>query len=377
MSKKERSSGIELLKIIAVLIIVVSHITHTLGTTDNQYIDYVSEYAIELKYATTDIQQFILVIFKHFGALGNLIFFICSAWFLTDSKTASKRKVMLLESDIWTVSVLFLLFFCGFGMHVARSLMIKSLLPTTFMNNWYMTCYMIIYMLHTSLNKLINSMHQYCLLITTIILTVLYIFTGMINYSFFYESDLTVFITVYFIIAYHKKYMKRSADSLKFNIWLLIGGIAGFLGSLLVLNVLGLRIGFLADKVLHWDRNCNPFLIMIALALFNLVRKDNSVRPVINTLARNSFLIYIIHENLLVRTYIRPWIWMKICNGFGHSQIVLWCILYSVVLFIVSALLSLIYSMLLQAHVHRAGLSVYEFGKEKLNRLADFIIKYD
>ena len=45
MTKKPRSSGIEMLKIIAVFLIIISHVVMTLGDTGNPYIGYTGDYA--------------------------------------------------------------------------------------------------------------------------------------------------------------------------------------------------------------------------------------------------------------------------------------------------------------------------------------------
>lgn len=60
-TKKERNSGIELLKIIAIVLIVISHVVYTLKTV-NPYISY-NGYVVDLSIATADIWKFILAIF--------------------------------------------------------------------------------------------------------------------------------------------------------------------------------------------------------------------------------------------------------------------------------------------------------------------------
>ena len=85
-----RDSGIELLKVIAILLIVISHVVQTLSS-ENPLIGY-SDYILDLSCATKEMQLVILMIMRHFGALGNSIFFICSTWFLLDSKIVSVKK---------------------------------------------------------------------------------------------------------------------------------------------------------------------------------------------------------------------------------------------------------------------------------------------
>lgn len=71
----DRRSGVELLKIIAIFLIVISHVTQSLENESLQ------SGIIHLGQATTDIQILILTLLRQAGALGNNIFFISSAWF--------------------------------------------------------------------------------------------------------------------------------------------------------------------------------------------------------------------------------------------------------------------------------------------------------
>ena len=73
---KERYSEIEFLKIIGMVLIVVSHVTQTLYTS-NQYFE--ANYIYEIKYATTSIRNLLLALMASFGAQENVIFFICSS----------------------------------------------------------------------------------------------------------------------------------------------------------------------------------------------------------------------------------------------------------------------------------------------------------
>lgn len=78
-----RQAGIELLKIFAIFVIIVNHVVQTL-VSENLEISY-QGYVVDVSNATKDIQHIVLLIFRHFGVLGNSIFFIASAWFLLKS----------------------------------------------------------------------------------------------------------------------------------------------------------------------------------------------------------------------------------------------------------------------------------------------------
>ena len=106
LTHSTRRSGIELLKIAAILLIVISHITQTMNAP-NPDIAY-SGYLIDLDSATRSLQTFVLILFRHFGVLGNTVFFICSAWFLLESDKFRKKKWFFMLSEIWFVSVVIL-----------------------------------------------------------------------------------------------------------------------------------------------------------------------------------------------------------------------------------------------------------------------------
>ncbi|MCD8281968.1 MAG: hypothetical protein LUC22_01795 [Prevotella sp.] len=104
---RQRLSGVELLKIAAMFMIVISHVVQTLHS-ENSLIPY-DDYIVDLTHATRDIQQFTLTIFRYFGNIGNLIFFVCSAWFLLEKKSKDNGKIYSMLTEIWMVSVTILI----------------------------------------------------------------------------------------------------------------------------------------------------------------------------------------------------------------------------------------------------------------------------
>lgn len=156
--RKTRNSSIELLKIVAIFLIVVSHVSQTL-IDNNTYVPW-NDYLIPTT-ATTDISKLIVLIFRYLGPLGNAIFFICSAWFLIDNNKVNGKKILKMILEIWTISVIIccsvLIMRRG---NVSFKLLIKQFFPTTFSNNWFMTCYLLLYPIHGILNKALSQLTQ-------------------------------------------------------------------------------------------------------------------------------------------------------------------------------------------------------------------------
>ena len=129
-TKHIRNSSIEILKLFAIVMIVFSHA--------------LPEHRIDLSEATTDIQQLIMVFMKYAGQLGNVIFIVCSAWFLLDSKKASIHKVAHIVCDSFCISVLLLLGFVLWGgVQLSVREIVKRLIPITMNLNWFVGCYII------------------------------------------------------------------------------------------------------------------------------------------------------------------------------------------------------------------------------------------
>ena len=153
--ENNRESGIELLKILAIAMIVIAHVVQTLGKVEPQLSYYPTEAFINLSKSTMNFEIFILQNMMYLGSLGNSIFFICSAWFLCDSKKVSFKKIALICLDVWIVSVLYLIIIKGIGISIPMMMTIKSIFPTIFANNWYITFYILI--CNTSIIKFSNK----------------------------------------------------------------------------------------------------------------------------------------------------------------------------------------------------------------------------
>lgn len=374
MQKLGRKSGIEMLKVLAVLAIVLSHLCQTLSC-DNIYIDY-SDYVLALNMATKDVQMLVLSIFRYGGTFGNTVFFICSCWFLLDSKKTSLKKIAYMLIDIWIISVVILIVSCAvLGGAVNVELIIKSFFPTFFSNNWYLTCYMLFYGIHSFLNQIIYGLDQKWLLKVSIVLSFLYIFCNFIKGCFEF-SNIILWITIYFCVAYMKLYLKNLVSSKKINVELVIVGFIGNLVIILVTNCLGLYFPFFQDRLLHWNRMANPFLIMATIGLFNLSRLISYQSRFVNGLSGLSLYVYIIHDNILIRTYFRPFLFHFIYQIYGYDYILLWVLLLTVSFFAISVIVSWLYQRLMKRFVKMVGDTLFTLLCRGYAAAENILLKY-
>ena len=267
---------------------------------------------------------------------------------------------MLLE--IWSISIIILaITYLGLHIHISAKDIIKSLLPTTFGNNWYMTCYLLFYLIHPILNKLISEMSQKQLFRNTAALTILYIGFNFIKGGLFFASGLILWITIYFVIAYMQQYLKNFADNIKANIGVFIVGTIGVIGLTLLTEFVGLHISIISQKAMHWaPSNYNPFIILMSIALLNIARQSHFHNSAVNYISSLSLLIYIIHENIILRGYIRTKIWDFIYHNYGYDHIFMWVFGFAAVTFIFGTVTAIIYTVALKPFVSKFSNSLYD-----------------
>ena len=345
--KAPRESGIELVKIIAIFLIVISHVVRTL-CVGNSYISY-QDYVLNLYAATTNVQYFLLILFRHLGVLGNTVFFVSSAWFLLRSSRFKKAKWLFMLVEIWVISVSILIVtYLITGGSISGELILKSFFPTLFSNNWYLTCYLLFYPIHPLLNTVIRSLDKRHLFRFSTALFTLYCVFGFLSDSWFFSSLIILWITFYFVMAYIQLYLVDFSNDPKKNALLFLFGLVGFIGLPALTNYLGLRIPFLRNQMLRWSTSSNPFLIAMAIAMFNIARNIHFRSGAVNYIAGLSMLIYIIHENILLSNYFRPYIINLIYTNYGYDHIVLWVLFLSVGILLFGIVCSALYDKTLR-----------------------------
>lgn len=358
----DRESSIELLKILAIILIIISHVTQTLSSK-NLYITY-QDYVLNLSIATINIQYIILIIFRYFGAWGNSIFLICSVWFLLKSPGFDKKKWFFMLTEVWIISIIIfiihMLVWGGRREQIALKIIIKIFFPTVFSNNWYITCFIIFYPFHPVLNYVVRNMKKKSLFRITIVGLIINFGFDFIWEKLFFPSTIILWTAIYFAIAYLQKYLKDFQQNINYNLVLLVLGLSGLIGLILVTNFLGLYISFFKDKVQYWAVNRNPLIFVISISMFNLTRSIHFKNYFINYISKLSLLIYIIHENIIVRTYYRPCIINYIYRNYGYNNVVLWVLMLTVTTFILSCLAATIYKQVLQKLVLKISYVLYK-----------------
>lgn len=370
-SVKKRNSGIELLKIFAMTLIILSHsMPDQVGAT--------LPGSIDIDTVTNNMQLILAGFIKNFGQIGNNIFLMCSIWFLLGSEKVKINKVSNMIGDCFFISVLGFVVFTLLGYRFPASYILKQFMPVTFSCSWYLTCYLLLYAIHPILNHGIKAMSKEKLLLFILIYFVLYNCMGFVmDNSLFYYSHLIGFIGIYFMVSYVKNYMTNHSSDLKLNLVMLVIGIAGWICSSGLTALLGSKFGFFAHAMQRWNKFMNPCFILIALSLFNILRQKQFYNAAINYISSLSLLVYMIHTNRIIRDYVRFDLFAMIESKYGFQHILLWILLFAIVSAVGATLLAIIYNKSFQKIIHKIFEGIAGLLLKIYNRISSFILKLD
>lgn len=297
-----RNSSLELLRIIAMLMIVSYHFIyinpdHELLLTQGPCIRFVYE-----------------VLLIGGGWVGNFIFFTISTWFLLDRETTllkSFRRIWILERELlfWSVTLLVIYLILHahspyvepISMGSTRKLILTSIFPLISNLWWYPTSYALYLLFLPFLIKGTKALGATSHRNLAILCLMLWGIGGLLpNISFnLTEASVFVFIYWFILISYYRWYMRPFSE--KACIGLIAGGIAIniFYWSTFIAfsSITGKGSGFIEFIFDHWKLPS----MMIGFGLFLLFERRRFFNPIINWIAGSTFGIFLIHYHPISR----------------------------------------------------------------------------
>ena len=323
---KKRVSKFELLRIIAMYLIVLHHsIVHGVLNV---------EINSELKYPSATILATIL---GTGGKIGVFVFVLITGYFMINSKI-SLGKVIKLWLPIFFWSIILFGTLNLFYLHsFSVNNLIKSIFTILFNQYWFMTVYFFMYCMVPLLNIVVNSLDN---LKKILYFTVLGILIVISQFAFFYGGNhgfvgsyLLAFCFVYCIGALiHKNNILKNRSVMKdSNIVLLVLAVVDIL-VISIFIVLSTKLHI--AKLLIWAQaisfdSSTLMPILLSIGIFNLIGSMNiEYHSSWNKVATVMFGIYLISDN----NYSRNFIW----NGiFSMNHMIdknpLWILIYTII----------------------------------------------
>lgn len=339
---KEKKSNFELMRIISMFLIVLSHIINHGHVLDN----------------TVNPSAKLIIEFIFFLTLVHVNSFVLLTGYFQVTSTFKQSKVWQIVNANWFYRIFIMLFLTLIGVtNLDKVTFIKELLPINIDEYWFIKNYLLLYCLSPFLNKSINNFDkksfQKLLIVLFIIFSILPTITGN---KFIDNSGYTMysFIFLYLVGSYlrlypiDKSYLFKKLSKNMYQLILISIFIFSlstnfinthFFKSIMHYNTV---LEEFAGYIVHMYRfYSNPLIVIQSIAYFcffaSLSIKYNKF---INIVGASTFGVYLIHDNSLVRHIIYKGFLLD--NKFHSYKIVFYIFLVAIIIYISCTIIELL-----------------------------------
>lgn len=324
-----RKSNIELLRIIAMVMIIAHHIavhSNFSFPTDSISVNRLWVQFIEMG-----------------GKIGVDIFILISGYFLITSNSIKTSKVLKLWLQLFTYSiVIFLIVVFVSPQSFGIKELIKNALPITFSKWWFASAYFVLYLIYPYINSLLGSFdkkrYQRFLILLFFCWCVIPTFFGKAWQS----NALLWFIFLYALAGYVRLYI--DIGSIKSGRCFLISITTMLLTffSVIIFDMLGLKITFFASHAtFFYDMQKLPFLIIALMLFIGFANANIGYVPFINIVSSTCFGVYLLHDNI----YIRRLLWCTLFQNANYQKssfLILYTLMQIVIVFVICVVFELL-----------------------------------
>ena len=323
--RKVRHSGVDLLRIIAIFLICIFHA--------NQM------YLLHFDPSTLDtFSQTLSSIIVLFGPMGNILFVICSSYFLVDKTKSRAEKAINILFDSMVISISILIGFLISGEPLDNMTIVQQIFTDVYQNNWFVPCYVIFYLLAPIAVVGLKHLNKKSHFILIVVLLIAYGVLAMVKLQPV-GSSLLQFFYIFTIVAFVKWYCPNFCNKASTNLIIFIVGILIHYALFLVTRIYTEQIPITLDLKSLFA----PLLVIPLVCLFNLFNKMPFYNKFISYLSGCSLFVYVIHENYLLKTITRVRYFHWAIDNYGFNLSIVYILLCGLFMFIAGFILAVIY----------------------------------
>lgn len=284
--QKTRNSNIELLRIIAMVMILGLHVNYlAIGEPSTE--DIVS----------LPLLSFIRVFIEQICIVGVNVFVLISGWFGIDSKP--KGIVQFLFQSLFFSLIIFIPFAATGNIEVNRLNIMSSFL--LYKNAyWFVWAYLVLYIMAPILNAYIEKSDKQTLKRFLILFFVIQTVASIFTNNGFYKAgyDPLSFFGLYLLARYFKLHLENNGK----YVYLFVFVLCTLLNTLACISAtfIGINYGTITSICTMYT---NPLNIIGALTLLLFFTKLDFKSKVINYVATSCFAVYLLHMHFCVSDY--------------------------------------------------------------------------
>lgn len=315
---KKRQSSFELLRIIAMCMIITMHYMNKGMELPKLSVEY-----------TLGNSIYHLIYSFCLGAVN--VYVLISGYFLCDSRWEPKKLIKLwIQILSYSILIALVASACGYIeiTHMNLGILQQVFLPIEYEHYWFATAYMMMYILVPVLVSAVNNLSQNQLKV--VILVILVVFSGLKSVNPYlipwdrYGCDALWFMCLFLVAGYIKRYRTCLLSSMRASVVVYVAGSAM---TFIIANVYAVlvrhtgRFEFSMDMVYSYNY---VTVLLASVGLFGIFYnlsikedgEDNShLIRLINKIGSCTFGVYLLHEHILIRFHWFRWIGIESVQG--------------------------------------------------------------
>lgn len=291
----ERQSGIELLRIIAMFMVLVLHVY----------------YAVGLSGATTPFEIFSRILVESLAIVSVDVFVLISGWFGITFKI-KRIGGFLFQCLFFSIIVSIIIWLIKGMPHMD----VKSIVGTLFIGKsyyWFVKCYLLLYVLSPVLNSFIDNADENKVGLIVLLFFVIMLIYGWSDSMPEFQSGYSCisFVGLYLLARYVRKYCKAICNKPSI-IFAAIYIISSLLMAMIYFMLNKINAPYEITRfVFSYD---NPLVIAGAMSIVLLFSKIDFTSSIVNKVAKSSFSVYLLHSGPIA------WpLYLSVCNQISRS----------------------------------------------------------
>ena len=301
----KRNSGIELLRIMSMLIIITHHYVVNSGL-----LEYITEKAV------LSTKDYTILILGGGGKTAINCFLLITGYYMCEAKASTKKWLKLLgEIEFYSITIYIIFAITGYASTSVADVF-RVIFPFSEVAYGFSSCYLLFYAFIPFLNRLLSNLQKREHLALIVLCLLIYTVLPSLTITVIVFNYITWFCIVYTIGAYIRKYPLEWSSS-RFKTVILMGGsILLSWGSIVGFSIYGRAIGRGGRSCYFWVSDSNQILAVVTATctflFFRCITEFYS--KIINKIAASTFGVLMIHAN---SDAMRQWLWKDKLNNVG------------------------------------------------------------
>ena len=341
MQKKERMANLEVLRCVAMLMVVVLHYLGKGGLLPDLT-------------APLSAQDTVAWLLEAFCIVAVNVYMMISGYFLCESSFKLSRLLSLwLQLWLYSVGIGVLAAVTGIvpAAEVSTHYYLTLLFPVSMGHYWFLTAYLFLYVLlplvGMGLRLLTKKQFQVALVL---LLFTFCLLKSVLPFRLEEDSkgyDCIWYLCVFCMAAYLRRFGIPMLQKKSRALLLYLIGVFGTFGEAMLLHLFYLRTGSLELilKIPYEYNHIFPFLASVGLfCLFLDSRVQGRIGSVAVKIAPYTLGVYLLHENLGVRYAWQPWLGADRINGV--LSLLLWTVMAVIMVFVLGIFVDFVRKMI-------------------------------